>query len=210
MDDRLVPILGVVALFALVIGAFVLTRIMSGRRSAADAEAKRERDKHVQEGIDQGVLARDPVTGEVYSRCAVCGEKAVSFAPISGVSWMDNLPLLNRLHSLAPRYVIVDNEDAGLQLCKIHKQVATKKLEEFHALLRAERAKFNSAQEDKVAQMDGGALTRALQEHHRDSLASFAPPEPVRQLPPAKDSSPMTIVTSSSSKADVEEGEDVA
>lgn len=210
MDDRLVPILGVVAFFVLVIGAFVLARTMSGRRAEAATEAKRERDKHVQEGIEQGVLAKDPVTGEIYPRCAVCGEKAVFFAPISGVSWMDNLPLLNRLHSLAPRYVIVDNEDAGLQLCKIHKQVATKKLEEFHALLRAERAKFNSVQEDKVAQMDGGALTRALQEHHRDSIASFAPPAPVRQLSSAKDSSPMTIVTSSSNKAEVEEGEDVA
>jgi len=210
MDDRLVPILGVVALFVLVIGAFVFSKVMQGRRAETAAAAKRERDKHVQEGIEQGVLAKDPVTGEIYPRCAVCGEKAVSFAPISGVSWMDNLPLLNRLHSLAPRYVIVDNEDAGLQLCKIHKQVATKKLEEFHALLRAERAKFNSAQEDKVAQMDGGALTRALQDHHRDSVASFAPPVSVKQLPPAKDSSPMTIVTSSSNKAEVEEGEDVA
>lgn len=207
MDDRLIPVLGVLGLLGAFLVVFFAVKLLR-RREPEKTEEEIAQEKHVEAGVEQGVLIRDVVTGAVYPRCLVCGGRATLYAPVSGTSWMDSLPLLNRLHSLAPRYVIVDDEEAGLLLCALHKKLATKKLEEFHAMLRAERAKFNSMQEDKVAQMDGGALTRALQAQYREAAAALEETlgrSMPKSLPRAKESSPITIVSSSSTKIETDD-----
>jgi hypothetical protein len=169
-EDHYVRVFGLIGFF--IVGALILVlvairSVRTRRRLRAEEE---DRDKKIQEGIDQGVLAKNPLTDEVYARCVVCGLKATTFAPTSGVSWMDNLPLLNRLFSLPPRYTIVDAEDDHFLFCKIHKDVAVKKLEQFHAALRAERSQFNAQQADKVAQMDAGGLHQVLLEQHKEAM----------------------------------------
>ncbi len=199
------PAYGILGLFVVSVLVVILVRSARKKRALVPSTAELERDLHIETGIEKGELVKDPLTGDVYPTCVVCGERATERVPTSGVSWMDTLPLLNRLHSLAPRYVIEFREDVPLEMCKLHRQVAVKKLEEFHAVLRAERAQFNSAQEDKVAQMDGGALKRGLREHYqtvRPSLTLRAEPAPVpRLVAPAPAASAPMIVTSSSSKA---------
>ena len=96
--------------------------------------------------------------------------------------------------------MIVDDVAGDLQLCAIHKAVAVKKLEEFHALLRAERARFNSAQADKVAQMDGGGCIRMVLEQHQEALRRVRTSDgtPIPRLSHrASDDAVMTLVTAS-------------
>lgn len=208
-EDRLIPVFGILG-FALVGALVLLLAVLRARRSRKEQEREElERAKKEEEGIALGVLARDPVSGEVYPRCVICGGKAVSRAPVSGVSWMDQLPLLNRLFSLPPRYTIVDNEDDGPQYCKIHKGVAIKKLEQFHAALRAERSQFNANQADKVAQMDAGGLHQILLEQHqgavelleqrKEKLASMP------ALPPASPSTKRIVSTMTTSSSEEDE-----
>jgi hypothetical protein len=124
-----------------------------------------EEASYVQRALEEGVRTGE-LTEDGLRACVVCGAAATSFFPISASSWMDRLPLLNRLFSLPPRYVIVDDLARGTCLCRAHKEYSVKKLEEFHAMLRAERAQFNAAQADKVSQMDTGGLQQCLNEHH--------------------------------------------
>lgn len=169
MDDRfsVAPVVGIVALFIGVMAILIIRSIRS--RKIAEQE-KKENELKAEEGIAAGVLAKDPITGEVYSKCIVCGGRATTYAPISGASWMDKLPLLNRLFGLPPRYTIVDDVENAFQYCKIHKEVAVKKLEQFHAALRAERSRFNADQADKVAHMDAGGLHQIVSEQHREAI----------------------------------------
>jgi hypothetical protein len=207
MDDRLQPLLGVLVLLGLFIlfGVLVVWRRRKRKESAADLE----REEHVQEGIDRGELIRDRVTGEVYPTCVICGGRATEFAPTCGTSWMDRLPLLNYLYSLSPRYVLEDDHASGYQLCRIHKQLSLKEMERFHAVLRAERAQFNAAQEVKVAQLLGGGLKKLLMEQHQAALQTIlVEVDSTPRLPASKDSAPLTIVSSSSSTA--KDGENVA
>lgn len=166
-EDQYVQVFGLIGFFVVGFGILIFALIASRKRRKAAQAEEAEHERKVQEGIERGDLARDPITGEVYSRCIICGGKASAFSPTSGVSWMDKLPLLNRLFSLPPRYTIVDNAEGHLQYCKIHKEVAVKKLEQFHAALRAERSQFNAQQADKVAQMDAGGLHQIVLEQHQ-------------------------------------------
>lgn len=159
-DDRLVPLLGILGLFGLVLIVLMLLRLI---RSKDRKKLEEERQKMVEEGIRLGHL-----TKEGYAACVICGARATENASLTGLSWMDRLPLLNRLFALPPRYVIVDAEGRGFEYCKIHKDVAVAQLEEFHGLLRAERAHFNAKQAEKVAKMDGGGLQLKVRQHYND------------------------------------------
>ena len=128
------------------------------------------------------------------------------------MSWIDKLPLLNRLFSLPPRYTIVDGEFDHFQFCKIHNDVSVKKLEHFNAALRAERSQLNAQQADKVAQMDAGGLHQILLEQHKDAIESLEQrKEKMGSVPllppPAKPSSKQVISRMTTSSGD-EEGED--
>lgn len=207
-----VRVLGLVGLF--VVGALVIVlAVLRSRRARKEARLEEvEREKKVQEGIDQGVLARDPISGDVYSRCIVCGGKASTYAPVTGMSWMDKLPLLNRLFSLPPRYTIIDNQEDAFQYCKVHKEVAVKKLEQFHAALRAERSQFNSAQADKVAQMDAGGLLQVVLEQHKAGMELLEQRKEqlgaVPMLPPAAPSTRQVLSKMTTSSDEGEEDED--
>jgi len=162
MDDRLASILILLGAFIAAVAAIGLYNLKSRKqRQQAQLDAQDRQDELVRMGL---------LTSEGYPACIVCGVTASKYMPVSGVSWMDNLPLLNRLFSLPPRYVIVDNVQGDLCLCRAHHSVATKKLEEFHAVLRAERARFNSSQEERVAAIDGGELMKIVMEQHSVQL----------------------------------------
>jgi hypothetical protein len=204
-----VRVLGLVGFF--VVGALVLLlALLRSRRVRKEAQLEEaEREKKVQEGIDQGVLARDPLSGDVYARCIVCGGKATTYSPITGKSWMDRIPLLNQLFSLPPRYTIVDNEEDAFQYCKVHKEVAVKKLEQFHAALRAERSQFNSQQADKVAQMDAGGLHQVVLEQHKVGMELLEQRKEklgeVPMLPPAAPSTKQVLSKMTTSSDEGEE-----
>jgi hypothetical protein len=206
MEDPYVRVFGIIGFF--VVGALILAfSVIRSRRAREEQEREDEqRKKKEQEGIDQGVLARDPITEEVYSRCIVCGGKALCTTPMSGVSWMDRLPLLNRLFSLPPRYTIINDVSEGPTYCKIHKEVAVKKLEQFHAALRAERSQFNAQQADKVAQMDGGGLHQIVLEQHKAGMELLEQRKEklgeVPMLPTAAPSTKRVLSTMSTSSGD--------
>lgn len=209
MEDSYVRVFGIIGFF--VVGALILAfSVIRSRRSRKEQKLEEEqREKKVQEGIDQGVLAKNPLTDEVYCRCIVCGGKAVESTPTSGVSWMDKLPLLNRLFSLPPRYTIVNELGEGFTYCKIHKEVAVKKLEQFHAALRAERSQFNAQQADKVAQMDGGGLHQIVLEQHKAGMELLEQRKEklgeVPMLPTAAPSTKRVLSTMSTSSDDDDE-----
>lgn len=208
---RVFGLIGFAVIGACIIALTAFRSIRARKRLKAEEE---EREAKVQEGIDRGELARDPVTGEVYPRCIVCGGKATTQAPISGQSWMDKLPLLNRLFGLPPRYTIIDNVEGGFEYCKIHKDVAVKKLEQFHAALRAQRSEFNAQQADKVAQMDAGGLHQLVLEQHKEALEVLEDRKEkmgsVPMLPPAAPSTKQVIsrMTTSSGEEDDDDDDD--
>lgn len=206
MEDRIVSLYGLLGFFGLGVLFLVLFLLRARRARVREELEKGERDRKIAEGIARGDLARDPVTDEVYSCCIICGGKASTFAPISGVSWMDKLPLLNRLFSLPPRYTIEDNQSDAFQYCKIHKEVAVKKLEQFHAALRAERSQFNAVQADKVAHMDAGGLHQLVIEQHKEALEALELRRErmgaVPMLPPAAPSTKRIVSTMNSSSDD--------
>jgi len=194
MEDRVIPLLGFFGAIVLLLLVGLLARVTRKRRASEEKVKEDEEEKRLALGVGTGELRRDELTGTVFVPCTVCGKPASERAPRSGISWMDKLPLLNRLHSLAPRYILEETLEGPYEFCPIHKNVAVKKIEEFHASLRSERAQFNSMQEDKVAQMDGGALKRGLQEQHRAMLPSISE---AKRLPTAPPSMPSATVTSS-------------
>lgn len=191
MDRELEPILAIVFFLGLCIIGLAVWRWRAGK--ADEEEAARQAE------LREAAIRRGSLTSDGRPACLVCGAAATSYVPMSGASWMDRLPLLNRLFSLPPRYVILDDVAGDLQLCAIHKAVAVKKLEEFHALLRAERARFNSAQADKVAQMDGGGCIRMVLEQHQEALRRVrtADGTPIPRLGARADEAVMTLVTAS-------------
>jgi hypothetical protein len=161
-DNDLTPILAVVAFIGLCIIGIAVWR---WRAYKYDAQEREQQQAIIDRGVREGVLTPDG-----HRACIVCGLPATAYMPVSTASWMDRLPLLNRLFSLPPRYVIEDDTHEDVCLCRLHKKFSVAKLEEFHAMLRAERASFNASQADKVAQMDGGALVRLVQQQHKDAV----------------------------------------
>lgn len=196
------PVLSIMVAVGLATVIIVLWKLRNRR---ADEEERIRHAAAVEEGIRSGAL-----TAQGHPACIVCGLVATEYAPASGASWMDRLPLLNRLFSLPPRYVIVDEIARDLCLCRLHKAVAVKKLEEFHALLRAERARFNAGQAEKVAQMDGGGLFQIVEDQHRESvrsLRSVANTTPVPRLPARREEEPsVTLVTASGPERGEDDG----
>lgn len=162
MDDRLLSVMLTLGCFILSIAGIV---VWQRRHRAKDLTNQEALDVQLNELVRAGVR-----TPSGAFACIVCGVTATEYMPISGVSWMDKLPLLNRLYSLAPRYIIEDNVHGDMCLCRLHKQVAVRRLEKFHAMLRAERAEFNAQHEEKVASMDGGELVRVVMSHHHNHL----------------------------------------
>jgi hypothetical protein len=132
--------------------------------------------------------------------CVVCRLRASEYAPITGVSWMDKLPLLNRLYSLAPRHIIVDNVEGDLCYCRLHKKTAVAELAREHAQLRSELAAFNSMQEARIAVLDGGEILQRLLQQHREHLRALkiSAETPMPRLP-AHDNGIITTVVSSPS-----------
>jgi hypothetical protein len=162
MDERWLSILIALGVCIILATAYVWYQHRTrGKREAEQASERAELEKLVKAGLR---------TADGHNACMVCGVTATEYMPISGSSWMDKLPLLNRLFSLPPRYVIEDNLGGDLCLCKIHKAVAVRRLEEFHAGLRAERAQFNAGHEERVAAMDGGELMRSVMQQHSYQL----------------------------------------
>lgn len=191
-DDRLASLLGTLAAIGLIIIIFTVLKLA---RRKGKKEAEEERARMIEEGIKLGHLTKDG-----YAACVICGTRATENAPITGLSWMDTLPLLNRLFALPPRYVIIDAEGRGFEYCKIHKDVAVAKLEEFHGLLRAERAHFNAKQAEKVAKTDGGGLQLSVRQHYNEVVEHLKSTlekdyEQVRHLLPAASQSEHTAVS---------------
>jgi len=164
--SSMTPILGILALVGLCVFGVALWRL---RYRGAEAEEQAQRQAIIEQGVATGEL-----TSDGHRTCVICGERATEYFPASIASWMDQIPLLNRLFSLPPRYVIADDVPRDLCLCRSHKAVAVKKLEEFHAILRAERARFNSAQQDKVSQMDTGGLEQCVLEQHQQTQRALS------------------------------------
>jgi hypothetical protein len=187
----LTPLLGIMVALGASLIFFVVWRV---RYHKVEAEQREREKRAIEDGIRQGVLTKDG-----RPACMICSAAASEYAPVTGKSWMDKLPMLNRLFSLPPRYTIEDDIQGDICLCRSHKHVAVKKLEEFHALLRAERARFNAAQEDKVAQMDGGGLHRIVKQQYQESVRALSHHTPMpdvpKQLSAANDEPMTTIVT---------------
>jgi hypothetical protein len=206
MQDDLTPILSAVLFLGLLIISFAVWRWRSMRLSA---EERTSQQAMIDRGIRDGVL-----TPGGNRACIVCGSAATAYMPVSAASWMDNLPLLNRLFSLPPRYVIEDDTTEDVCLCRSHKEYSVKKLEEFHAMLRAERASFNARQADKVAQMDGGALILLVREQHRDAVramkSDIKTPLPQLVQMNRRDEQPVVTLVSTSAAPGPRDEQDIA
>lgn len=193
MDERLVGVLVTLGLFILSICVLVIYQ-RAKRKDIRTVEAEQNLERLIAMGL------RTPEGGPV---CIVCRIRATEYAPITGVSWMDKLPLLNRLYSLAPRHVIVDNIEGDFCFCRLHKQMAVSQLEKAHAQLRADRAKFNAEQETRIASLDGGELLQHIIKMHRDHMRSLkldmSTPLPALSQSKEDDDSIMTAVVTAPS-----------
>lgn len=176
MDERWLSVMAAVGVCIILAAAYSwYSYATRSKRSIADAKVQTELDEQISAGIR--TAAGNPA-------CMVCRLTATEYMPISGSSWMDRLPLLNRLFSLPPRYVILDNIEGDLCLCRLHKGVAVRKLEEFHAALRAERAHFNAGHEERVAGMDGGELVRSVMQQHAYQIKVLRTRDTETPMPP--------------------------
>jgi hypothetical protein len=189
------PLLGILALVGV---AILLGTILKFFRRKGKTKEEEERAKLIEEGIACGHLTKDGLAA-----CVICGGTATENAPMTGLSWLDNLSPLSRLFALPPRYVVMDAEGRGYEYCKIHKDVAGAKLEQFHGLLRAERGQFNAMQAEKVAKMDGGGLQVGVQRYHNEVVehltATLEDTDRVRHLLPVSAQSDHTAVSTLSS-----------
>jgi len=190
------PLLGILGLIGVLIFLVTIVRFARGRAARDDEEVERQR--LIDEGIKLGHL-----TKEGHAACVICGTRATENAPLTGLSWLDGISFLSRLFALPPRYIIIDSEGRGFEYCKIHKDVAVAQLEQFHGLLRAERATFNAEQAKKVAHMDGGGIHLKVRQHHNEVVAhltsTFDDTNKVRHLLPAASQSDHTAVSTLSS-----------
>ena len=196
MDDRLLTI-AVTAGFLIFLAVIVGIIQLRSRRGPCMSPLDQARHDRL---VSMGIRTEDG-----QSTCVVCRLRATEYAPITGVSWMDKFPLLNRLYSLAPRHVIVDNVDGDLCYCALHRQLAVAILDEAHAQMRADRARFNAAQAQRVIALDGGEVLQLLIEKHRDHMRLLGLSEtPLPQLR-AYDEAIATSVVSSTSMVPEEE-----
>jgi hypothetical protein len=164
-DDRLLTVMLILGMLVICMVVIAVYQIRARKKEQEGAEERARRHEVL---VEMGMRTPDG-----HPACIVCRLRASEYAPITGASWMDRLPLLNRLFSLPPRHVIVDNLDGDLCFCRLHKQMAVSMLEEEHAKLRAERAKFNATQEAKVAALDGGELLQRLIQTHREHMRNL-------------------------------------
>ncbi len=201
-DDRLTPLLGILGLVGLILLVTTLVKFARGSKKRETEETERKR--MIEEGIKLGHL-----TKEGHAACVICGARATENSPITGLSWLDQISFLSRLFALPPRYVIIDTEGRGFEYCKIHKDVAVSVLEEFHGLLRAERAHFNAEQAKKVAKMDGGGVHLKVRNHHTEVVehltATIDDTDKVRHLLPAASQSDHAAAVSTLSSTPAEE-----
>jgi len=217
LDARMTSLIGIGALAFIVLVLMMFTMWRSRR---ARIKEETETEGRIQEGIDRGDLAKNPVTGEVYPTCIICRARATNCAPRSGISLMDQLPLftlLDRLYCLSPRYTIEDNEDDGPQYCKPHYSMAVKKLEQFHSELRAQSAKFVADQADKVSHMDAGGLQHIVRAQYQkmdellregeEALAKTPQLPPAEAAPQTRETSSRAVLSIVSSDTDDGEGE---
>jgi len=171
MDEKLVPLIGALGVLTLLLVSLVgyrLRRGVTARRSVEQDAEQRAEEEQIERGVAEGLLGRDAISGEAFPRCKICGGRAVTLGPCTSVSRLDRLPMLNTLFSLPPRYVIEDAPALTYTYCAVHKAVAVKKLEQFHAGLRADRAEFFASQADQVAMMDGGGIERSVKKQYAD------------------------------------------
>lgn len=191
-EDRLTTLLGIIGLVGVLLLLFTIIRFARGRKSRVVIE--NERKKMIEEGIKLGHLTKDGIAA-----CIICGGAATENAPMTGLSWLDNLSFLSRLFALPPRYVVIDSDGRGYEYCKIHKDVSAAKLEQFHGMLRAERGQFNASQAEKVAKMDGGGLQLSVQQYHNEVVAHLTATiddtDKVRHLLPASQSDHTAVST---------------
>jgi hypothetical protein len=191
------PLLGILGLIGVFVLILTIIRFARGRKHREEAEE--ERARMIEEGIKLGHL-----TKEGHAACVICGHRATENAPQTGQSWLDGISFLSRLFGLPPRYIIVDAEGRGYEYCKIHKDVAVAQLEQFHGLLRAERAAFNAEQAGKVAKMDGGGVQLKVRQHYNEVVDHLKMTldkdyEQVRHLLPVASQSDHTAVSTLSS-----------
>lgn len=194
-DNRMVPLLGISVAIGLILIVLTLLKLVRRKSRREDEE---ERQKMVEEGIKLGHLTKDG-----FAACVICGTRATENAPQTGHSWLDGISFLSRLFGLPPRYIIIDAEGRGFEYCKVHKDVAVAQLEQFHGLLRAERAAFNAEQAGKVAKMDGGGVQLKVRQHYNEVIDQFKMTdkdyEQMKHLLPVASQSDHTAVSTLSS-----------
>jgi len=148
-----------VAVFGLLIWFIARSSKVAKQRRAEEEE---RRVRYIEEGVKKGILAVD---GRVI--CVTCKEPTSDpqATPRTGRTWIDKLPglsWLDRLYSLPSRYGIEDNDQLGQRLCPSCKRSAVEILHNFHSQLRAEQAKFNASQRQKIETMERGGLEKMV------------------------------------------------
>jgi hypothetical protein len=187
IDPRIMSLYGFIGLVILLMFFFILWKSRRSRRQEAS-----ELDDQIKRGLENGRLVRDEITGEPYTACIVCKKKATRLQPVSGTSWMDDLPLLNRLNALAPRYVIEDKEVGEWPIyCDIHYQQHVVLLEKFHSELRKDRADFNARQSSQVTFMDDGGITQEVIHTYQEQRAVLKEQQEKLKVPQLPASSPL-------------------
>lgn len=156
-EEHWVKVVVLLVFFVLVtFGVAVLHRISRKERQQRFEDHKKE----IAKGVELGVMNEH---GE--SLCVVCGAIAKHPTLVIGRAWFDRIPILsslNRLYAMPWRYSVVDDWTRGLRLCDRHHDTGRERLEEVLATMRAEHARFNSTQQEKVQVLAQGGLEQLL------------------------------------------------
>ena len=158
MSEALVQPIGVALFFALLLVALLIAHRVQKKQDEKCAKDRREK---IAIGVEKGVCNED---GEPL--CVVCKEIATHYMPVTDRMLIDKLPglkMLNDLTAMPWRYNIADDYTSGFKLCGRHRSTAERRLKEVHAGLRADHAKFNARQHERLELLDRGGLEKLLQ-----------------------------------------------
>jgi hypothetical protein len=121
--------------------------------------AREEEDQKRSEALERA-RERGEVDSEGNSLCVVClGSRATEAYPVLRQSRMDRDPFGHRrLHNSTPMYGVDDEEWGEPQLCRPHKRMLVRKMEQKLAQVRSRTSEFNSQVEQELARLESGEL----------------------------------------------------
>lgn len=158
----------IVKVFALIffLAGIVATLVyLSHRHNKKQEKLEDDRQKGIDHGVEKGICDENGVP-----LCAICKQlgddvEATEFTPVTGKSWWDSIKFVSRMRRLwaqADRDIVVDDEGRGKRLCRSHKTMCVRKLNEVHEACRSQTMSLNNQLRERIEFADNGGTEAAV------------------------------------------------